>query len=278
MPLRTGLLRVIDTVSEAFGVLDRPLSAERLVASACRHAGYADFGDMSFMDPLRRFLAACDNEAELSLLGRIATRWDVERFLSNLLRFQSEEARAPAILEGPVTRPIFIAGLPRSGTTFLHRLLMQDPAANRAPLVWETIYPYADRHNRRSSVDDRVERVTRQLRTFERLAPEFRALHPLEANSSQECSEITTMCSAACASIRIVMCRPIGTGWTPLGIWRRTGFIGAFCSTYSTRACRTARMGRTSAGCSNVPTTSSASTPSARSIPMRAWCSCIAIR
>jgi hypothetical protein len=190
MPLRTDLLRVIDTVSEAFGVLDRPLSAEGIVSSACRHAGHADFGDMSFMDPLRRFLAACNSEAELSLLGRIATRWDVERFLSNLLRFHLEELRTPAILERPVTRPIFIAGLPRSGTTFLHRLLMQDPA-NRAPLVWETIYPYPTRHSTRSSADDRVERVTRQLRTFEWVAPEFRALHPLEADSPQECSEIT---------------------------------------------------------------------------------------
>src|ERR1700756_1230601 len=136
MPLRTGLLRVIDTVSETFGVLDRPLSAEGLVSSACRHAGHADFGEMSFMDPLRRFLAACDREAELSLLGRFATQWDVKRFLSNLLRFHLEETRAPAILECPIRRPIFIAGLPRSGTTFLHRLLMQDPP-NRAPLVWE---------------------------------------------------------------------------------------------------------------------------------------------
>ena len=33
--------------------------------------------------------------------------------------------------------------------------------------------------------------MARQLRAFERLAPEFRALHPLDATSPQECSEIT---------------------------------------------------------------------------------------
>ena len=81
---------------------------------------------------------------------------------------------------------MFITGLPRSGTTFLHRMLMQDPA-NRAPLVWETIHPYPPQHGK----DRRRETVARQLRAFERLAPEFRALHPLQADSPQECSEIT---------------------------------------------------------------------------------------
>jgi hypothetical protein len=194
MPLRTGLLSSLDTVAEWLGFLDRPLSADALVAAATRRAGHGDFGDMSFVDPLRRFLAACDAEAELSVIGRIATQWDIGRFLSNQLRLRAEEARAPAILEQPVTRPIFIAGLPRSGTTFLHRLMLQDPA-NRGPLVYETIYPYPEgsdaRRNTGESVrDDRVARVDRQLRSFEWLAPEFRALHPLEADMPQECSEI----------------------------------------------------------------------------------------
>ena len=48
------------------------------------------------------------------------------RFLSNLLRLREEEKRAPEILDQPVERPLLIAGLPRSGTTFLHGLLMED--------------------------------------------------------------------------------------------------------------------------------------------------------
>ena len=59
--------------------------------------------------------------------------------------------------------------------------------ANRAPAVWETISPSPNAGTR----DQRIARVVRQLKTFEWLAPEFRALHPLEATSPQECSEIT---------------------------------------------------------------------------------------
>ena len=64
--------------------------------------------------------------------------------------------------------------------------MMTDPE-NRAPLVWETIFPWPSD----GEPDRRVARVARQLKMFEWLAPEFRALHPLEATSPQECSEIT---------------------------------------------------------------------------------------
>lgn len=68
-------------------------------------------------------------------------RWDTLRFLTNLLRSREEEKRAHAIQEEPIGRPVFILGLPRSGTTFLQNLLAEDPA-NLVPRVWQTIYPY----------------------------------------------------------------------------------------------------------------------------------------
>jgi hypothetical protein len=180
-------LRIADQVAGMAGILRRPLLAEDLIARARRETGLTDFGDTRFMDPLRRLLAAClAPEADLSLIGRLATNWDVVRFLSNLLRLQAEETRRPAIAEQRVERPIFITGLPRSGTTFLHRLMMTDQD-NRAPLVWETIFPWPNVNG----PDRRAALVARQLRAFEWLAPEFRALHPLEATSPQECSEIT---------------------------------------------------------------------------------------
>jgi hypothetical protein len=184
--LQDSVLSLADGVADTLGLLRRPLEAEPLLAAARRRSGLSDFGDASFVDPLRRLLSACMDEASLSLVGRMATRWDVLRFLTNLLRFQDAEARDAGIQRQQIGRPIFITGLPRSGTTFLHRLLLNDPD-NRAPLVWQTIYPYPPAQGR----DTRPARVARQLRAFERLAPEFRALHPLDATSPQECSEIT---------------------------------------------------------------------------------------
>ena len=186
LSLQSAVLAGADTFADALGLLRRPLDADELVAIAQKRSGLSGFGDLSFVEPLRRLLEACKDEASLSLVGRIATRWDTVRFLSNLLKFHDVEIRAPAVLSEQVRQPIFITGLPRTGTTFLHRLLMEDPD-NRAPTVWQTIYPYPDQ----GGWDRRPARVARQLRAFERLAPEFRALHPLDATSPQECSEIT---------------------------------------------------------------------------------------
>lgn len=182
-------LRLADSLASFLGILGRPLDAAELMRRASRETGLTDFGDDNFQEPLRTFLASCSSEARLSLVGHMATRWDTTRFLINLLRMREAERLDERIGHERIRRPVFITGLPRSGTTFLHRLMMTDPR-NRAPLVWQTIFPYPDRGVRPDAPDTRIARAARNLRMFERLAPEFRALHPLDATSPQECSEI----------------------------------------------------------------------------------------
>ncbi len=168
-------------------LLPRLPSADQLMARAQRRAGAVDFGSTPFEAALRALLFACREEARLNLVGSLALRWDTMRFLTNLLRLRAEEQFRPAILEQRVERPIFISGLPRSGTTFLHSLLAEDPA-NLAPRVWQLIHPYPVN---RSGSDRRLQQVSRQLRMFGLLAPDFQRMHPIGADSPQECSEIT---------------------------------------------------------------------------------------
>jgi hypothetical protein len=186
LSIATTVLGAADALAEAIGVLDRPLRSESLLDKVRRDTGLSDLGEVDIPASLERLLTACSREAALSLVGRAALRWDVVRFVSNLLRLCAEETAHPDILAQPVAAPIFITGLPRSGTTFLHRLMMEDPQ-NRAPRVFQTIHPYSDG----AKPDGRERRVNRKLRAFERLAPEFRSLHPLDAASPQECCEIT---------------------------------------------------------------------------------------
>jgi hypothetical protein len=176
-------------MADMMAFLRPPLSAEGLIAQARRRTGLVDFGDAAFRPGLQAFLRACAEEAELSLFGHFGTRWDVVRFLSNLLWLRRAESDTPAILDQPIERPIFITGLPRSGTTFLHKLLAED-RTNHVPRVWQLIHPYPVATNRRRP-DRRRQRVDRQLRLFQKLVPEFRRLHPIDAASPQECTEIT---------------------------------------------------------------------------------------
>jgi hypothetical protein len=184
--LQKAVTQTADTITAGFAALGDPLSATKLITRAQRRMNLVDFGPTQFQEPLEKLLRACREEAELSLLGRFVTRWDAMRFLSNLLRLREEERRAPEILGERIERPIFIAGLPRSGTTFLHSLLTEDDT-NLVPRIWQLIHPYP----LGNGVDQRPRRVARQLRMFGLLAPEFRRMHPIDASSPQECSEIT---------------------------------------------------------------------------------------
>jgi hypothetical protein len=159
-----------------------------LVARAVRRTGLSDFGDWAFDEPLRVWLAALEREADLSLFGRVCAIWDAERFLTNLLRLRAAEQAAPDVLAEPITAPLVVTGLPRSGTSFLHGLLAEDPAS-RVPRCWQTIYPCPE--TPAGAADPRPARVGRQLKLFEAMTPQFGDAHPLAADDPQECSEIT---------------------------------------------------------------------------------------
>ncbi|HWE73493.1 MAG TPA: sulfotransferase [Stellaceae bacterium] len=181
------LLRAADWLSDAAGFLRRPLVADELVETAQRHTGLDDFGQWQFLPSLHVLLQSCESEAALGAFGRFALRWDVLRFLENLLQLRAAEKASPAPAP-TVERPIFVTGLPRSGTTFLHSLLMADQA-NVVPRCWQTIDP-ATVGNAAGEMRA-IKRVDRQLKLFRWIAPDFGSMHPITATAPQECSEIT---------------------------------------------------------------------------------------
>ena len=140
---------------------------------------------------LRLLTASLAAASELTMFGRLSTHWDFVRLLRNAALIEQKLIENPAIAAAPVTAPIFILGLPRSGTTFLHDLLARDPA-NLVPRVWQTIYPEPRPANFDAAHDRRAKIVNSQLKFFGGISPEFPQLHPIDADSSQECSEITS--------------------------------------------------------------------------------------
>jgi hypothetical protein len=140
---------------------------------------------------LRLLTASLAADSELTMFGRLSTHWDFVRLLRNAALIEQKLIENPAIAAAPVTAPIFILGLPRSGTTFLHDLLARDPA-NLVPRVWQTIYPEPRTKNFDAAHDRRAKIVNSQLKFFGGISPEFPQLHPIDADSPQECSEITS--------------------------------------------------------------------------------------
>ena len=166
-----------------------PLRADELLESALKRGKRRDFADRSFIRPFEHLLAACNEEADLSLFGVRALRVDVLRCLRNLLYFDGIEADCPAVLARPIRAPVFITGMPRSGTTFLHRLILQDPGTI-APRLFQLVYPYA---SQASCIGTALRKrwVSLQLALFRLIAPELNALHPVAVDSPEECTDIT---------------------------------------------------------------------------------------
>ena len=177
--------------SAFFGDDESRLTPESLFAEAKRATRLdpTPFGDSNLIEALTALTSSLKEEASLSPFGRLAAGWDLKRMLSTFLMFADAEREDRTILTRPLARPIFISGLPRSGTTFLHGLLAADPA-NRAPRIWEAIYPYPK--HRAAEFGAGRRKVQLQLGIFNRLSPGIRSLHPIAADAPEECIEFTS--------------------------------------------------------------------------------------
>jgi hypothetical protein len=167
------------------------LDEESLLAEAQRNTGLADFGDESFREPMRIFLTALEGEAKLNLIGRLLARSDVLNLLENRLRMTEERRRHPEIDREEVRRPLFITGLPRTGTSILHELLGQDPD-NRVPLAWEVRHPCPPPETATYRTDPRIAKTDDEIRLWNHIVPEYPTMHELGATIPVECIVLTT--------------------------------------------------------------------------------------
>ncbi|HVS75305.1 MAG TPA: sulfotransferase [Steroidobacteraceae bacterium] len=165
------------------------LDAEEMLAAALKRARRDRFDDRSFFQPLQRLIGSCNAESDLNALGRNAVRFEIRRSLHNLLEFERRERESPQVLRRVIERPIFITGMPRSGSTFLHRLLVRDPAV-AAPLSWRLVHPHPSSTGRLGESLNRA-RVQAQFYLMRLLAPELNSLHEVAAGEPEECTDIT---------------------------------------------------------------------------------------
>ena len=158
-----------------------------LIETAKRRCDFDDFeGD--FFEALSRLLESCQSEARLSLIGKIALKTNVLDTLCSRLQMERDRQLYPNIARQEIREPLFIVGLPRSGTTLLHNLLAADPD-HRSPLMWEVMTPSPPTH-----VDEkrRIRRATQSCKFFNWLAPTFRHVHAVGAELPQECIGLMT--------------------------------------------------------------------------------------
>jgi hypothetical protein len=188
-PKRPRAVRALNASWQALariGIGRVSLDEHSLIAAARRSCGLHHFADESFREPLRRMLASLEGEAHLHPLGRMTMRQTVIRSLATRLRMEQLRDLHPEIDRTPVESPVFIVGLQRTGTTLLHRLLDREPSL-RALLSWEALSPVPPAAAQRpGDRDPRIRTAEFAERALRTIAPEFFAIHPVEAHAPEE--------------------------------------------------------------------------------------------
>jgi Sulfotransferase family len=101
-------------------------SLDEMLEAAQRATGLTDWGDDDIQLPLHVFVRALNEEAQVTELGRVRTRAYIDMLLTGRLRLFEDRKRYPEIDRQQICQPIFMAGMPRAGTSFLNSLISCD--------------------------------------------------------------------------------------------------------------------------------------------------------
>jgi len=185
-PYRPAPIALANRVGRLLGIGRRPIRVEQVLDKARKKVGLNDFGDEGFVEPLEVMIDSINREAKLNPIGRLIIEGRIVSVLANKLVAQDTIKRDPRILDVNVESPIVVAGLARTGTTMLHRLIAVDPSM-RSLASWEAINPAppSTRRTRKGS-DPRVLQAATAAKGLKYMSPGFFAIHPAEPDAPEE--------------------------------------------------------------------------------------------
>jgi len=157
-------------------------SANEVMQNVADHLSLKDFGEPYFKAGLKLLLESINQDTNLTFLGKILLRTAIDRNLENRLKFIDLIKSQPEILSTQLNRPIIILGLPRSGTTFLHRLLAEDDS-NRGLYLWELTHPIPSK----GKEDHRKKIAKIEYNVFRQVSINMDHIHVIRNNVYEEC-------------------------------------------------------------------------------------------
>ena len=190
------------------------LDPDKLLETAEKTAGSGDFGPETFLEGYRRLAESLDGKARLNTIGRLAARTRLLTLLETRQRLLAWREEHPEVAAEPIERPIFVLGLPRTGTTVLYGLLAANPAM-RSPTSWEVARPFPPPLRTNRFDDPRIAETDKEFDQFRKVAPGIDRIHPLGAMLPQECM---AMHALTFESYEFVTTFPVPSYWE----WLRT--------------------------------------------------------
>ncbi|KAJ1432312.1 P-loop containing nucleoside triphosphate hydrolase protein [Ochromonadaceae sp. CCMP2298] len=170
------------------------VTIEKAMKYAMKKTKLQDFGDLTFVDSYAQMMSTANFKSlKLTNMGQLIFGIELNMSMCRRLTFIQYLKDVPAVEKVPVPSPVFVMGLPRTGTTFLHRLLSLDPAV-RAPLTWELLSPvpkYNGVYNAEAMVPDRQKRnrfVRKLISDRKKMGDHaLEHIHEINADLPEEC-------------------------------------------------------------------------------------------
>ena len=168
------------------------LSADSLEARARDTTGLDDFGDPYYREGLERLVASMNEEAALTEIGEIVQEMRLVSHLTARLEVEAVYAVHPEIVEQKVGGPVFVIGLPRTGTTALSQLVAADPQF-RSLCLWESGSPVPPPETATEHTDPRIASTEAGLAMMNQTFPLMQTMYHSEATTATECQDLMGM-------------------------------------------------------------------------------------
>jgi hypothetical protein len=167
------------------------LSVEALHASATKATGMDDFGadDDNYREALGVLLESFRNDADLTELGSKMSRFFVRNALVARLVSEAAFKQHPQHVDVPIERPIFVTGLPRTGTTAIHRLLTADPS-HQGLQLWLAEFPQPRPPRETWKDNPAFQQLDAQFTKAHEENPDYTGLHYMTADEVEECWQL----------------------------------------------------------------------------------------
>ncbi|HQQ63061.1 MAG TPA: sulfotransferase [Pseudomonadales bacterium] len=156
-----------------------------LLAEATAATGLEDFGPDDFKEGLQKLIETYTSNG-FDERGVKRNRKRLVKLLQVRLRMEAAWKNHPEIREVPIRAPMFLTGLPRTGTSALLNLLSQDPAA-RPLKLWEGMSPDPLPGNPAENQDPRYIQLKSFYEEAHKKNPDFDKIHFTNADTPEEC-------------------------------------------------------------------------------------------
>jgi hypothetical protein len=161
---------------------------ETVLAEARQRTGLSDFGAEDFRGRLRLWAKAVNDDAELSSVGRMTCFNEAVRYAAARLQVEDQIRKNPEILDIDIDRPLIIAGLPRSGTTYLLQLMSADQRLRSLP-HWEAVRPVRAPYIK-DGKDTRYDLCAAEWAQTDAVMPHIKAIHEFSPDHISEDIEL----------------------------------------------------------------------------------------